>query len=192
MTLTSRSRGRLALRSSARPALLLAALALSLSACSGGADDGSAASDAGGDAASTSAAGTSDAADSAPSDWPATADGADAASDEAEAGDAVGTTLTITHGEESIEFAPSVAQCETSGGEVTLVLLSMDEGGLPLIKAVPGEFALVQLDDSGEPEKNDSSTEGITAEDGVVTFDDAVIGEAVVDGSIRCSSGDED
>src|SRR5690625_7737553 len=56
---------------------------------------------------------------------------------------------------------------------------------LPVVKVTPGEFAMVKLHDRGEPEKS-SSTEDITAEDGTISFDQASIGDAVVDGTVEC------
>jgi len=47
---------------------------------------------------------------------------------------------------------------------------------------------MVKLHDRGEPEKS-SSTEDITAEDGTISFDQASIGDAVVDGTVECLQG---
>lgn len=68
----------------------------------------------------------------------------------------------------------------------------MDDGQLPLVKVIPGEFAMVKLDESGEPEKNTTGVDGVSVEDGVVTFDEVAIGDAVVDGSASCTSHSED
>jgi hypothetical protein len=155
---------------SVRTAAALAALVLSLAACTGSEQDPAPSSDGGG-------AGTSDSAPAAPQ----------GPSDEgaAQPGHETGT-LTITHDGEETAFAPEVVRCEGESGTIHHVTLTMEGDELPLIEVTPGEFAMVKLEREGAPEKSTSAA-GITAEDGAVTFDAAEIGDAVVHGTVNCA-----
>ncbi|MGO1390026.1 MAG: hypothetical protein ACTHUZ_07905, partial [Brachybacterium alimentarium] len=120
--------------------------------------------------------------------------GADAdAGDDSETGedaDAATDTLTITLDGEDTEITPDIVRCSGGGGSIRNVVIK-SQSGLPLVKVTPGEFAMVKMNNRGEPEKS-SSTADITAEDGTVSFDEASIGGAVVDGTVTCLQGDDD
>lgn len=100
-------------------------------------------------------------------------------------------TLAITLDGETTEFTPTIVRCEGEPGTLRHLELREAEDEMPLIEVAPGEFAMVKLVPRGEPEKNESSTDGITADEGTVTFADAAIGDAVVSGTIECPGGVE-
>lgn len=100
-------------------------------------------------------------------------------------------TLEIAVDGETTEFTPALVRCDGEPGTIRHLELRESEGEFPLVEVVPGEFAMVKLVPRGEPEKNESSTDGIAAEDGTVMFTDAQIGDAVVNGTIECPSGAE-
>lgn len=112
------------------------------------------------------------------------ADDAGAADD----GESAGTLQIALEGEDT-EFTPEIVRCNGEPGTIRNVVITMRED-LPLVKVTPGEFAMVKVHDQGEPEKS-GSTEDITAEDGTISFDQASIGEAVVDGTVECLQGDD-
>src|SRR5699024_5053200 len=97
---------------------------------------------------------------------------------------------TITLNGEDTSFTPEIVRCNGEPGTIRNAVLTMEDDELPLVKVNPGEFAMVKLDNHGEPEKS-SSTKGITAEDGEITFDDASIGDATVDGTVTCLQGNQ-
>lgn len=195
-----------------RCATAAAALTFTLAAC-GQAQDGTDAPGSDGGADSNPAVESSE--DPAPSDGGAdsdSADGADAeesagesaddpkgedsgadAGDDSETGedaDAATDTLTISLDGEDTEITPDIVRCSGGGGSIRNVVIK-SQSGLPLVKVTPGEFAMVKMNNRGEPEKS-SSTADITAEDGTVSFDEASIGGAVVDGTVTCLQGDDD
>ena len=197
-----------------RCATAAAALTFTLAAC-GQAQDGTDAPGSDGGADSNPAVESSE--DPAPSDGGAdsdSADGADAeesagesaddpkgddsgadadAGDDSETGenaDAATDTLTISLDGEDTEITPDIVNCHGGGGSIRNVVIK-SHSGLPLVKVTPGEFAMVKMNNRGEPEKS-SSTADITAEDGTVSFDEASIGGAVVDGTVTCLQGDDD
>lgn len=162
----------MALTRPARTATALAALVLSLAACTGADQDPAPSSDGGGAEASDS----SSEAPQGPSDQGA-----------AQPGHETGT-LTLTHDGEETSFTPEVVRCEGEPGTIRHVTLTMDGEELPLVEVTPDEFAMVKLEREGPPEKS-SSTEGIAAEDGSVAFDAAEIGDVVVHGTVNCPEG---
>lgn len=197
-----------------RCATAAAALTFTLAAC-GQAQDGTDAPGSDGGADSNPAVESSE--DPAPSDGGAdsdSADGADAeesagesaddpkgedsgadadAGDDSETGedaDAATDTLTISLDGEDTEITPDIVRCSGGGGSIRNVVIK-SQSGLPMVKVTPGEFAMVKMNNRGEPEKS-SSTADITAEDGTVSFDEASIGGAVVDGTVTCLQGDDD
>ena len=159
----------------ARTATALAALVLSLAACTGTEQDPAPSSD----------GGAAEASDSAPE-----ASEAPSAEGGAQPGHETGT-LTITHDGEETAFTPEVVRCEGEPGTIRHVALTMDGDELPLVEVTPGELAMVKLEREGAPEKS-SATEGITAEDGAVAFDAAEIGDVVVHGTVNCPEGAQD
>ncbi|ATG50422.1 hypothetical protein CFK38_01940 [Brachybacterium vulturis] len=174
-----------------------AALILSLAACGASQDESpTASSDSGGAEAgeTTQAAPEQSPEDSEES---ATEDGSAAEEqDSADEGDdaAAGVeagTLTITLDGEETTLTPDIVRCNGEPGTIRNVIIKGQEGELPLIKVTPGEFAMVKLDDQGEPEKSSSTTD-ITAEDDTITFAEATIGDAVVDGTVPCLQGEDD
>ena len=100
-------------------------------------------------------------------------------------------TLAITLDGETTEFTPSIVRCEGEPGALDHLELREAEGEFPLIEVVPDEFAMVKLVAEGEPERNERSTDGITAQDATVTFADAEIGDAVVSGTVDCPTRSE-
>src|SRR5690606_23994583 len=100
-------------------------------------------------------------------------------------------TLAITLDGETTEFTPSIVRCEGEPGALDHLELREAEGEFPLIEVVPDEFAMVKLVAEGEPERNERSTDGITAQDAAVTFADAEIGDAVVSGTVDCPTRSE-
>ena len=99
-------------------------------------------------------------------------------------------TLTITLNGEETSFTPEIVRCEGEPGTLRNAVLTMKGDELPLVKVTPGEFALVKLQQRGEPEKT-SAPQDITAEDGRIVFDDATIGGATVDGTVECLQGNQ-
>lgn len=197
-----------------RCATAAAALTFTLAAC-GQAQDGTDAPGSDGGADSNPAVESSE--DPAPSDGGADSDSADGADAEESAGESAddpksedsdtGTdagddseaaeepdtatdTLTISLDGEDTEITPDIVRCSGGGGSIRNVVIK-SQSGLPLVKVTPGEFAMVKMNNRGEPEKS-SSTADITAEDGTVSFDEASIGGAVVDGTVTCLQGDDD
>src|SRR5699024_2065106 len=155
-----------------RATAAVAALVLSLAACGASEnEDPTAASDGGG----TEVSSPSEDAPAAAADESESADESDDAAGQ-EAG-----TVTITLNGEETSFTPEIVRCSGEPGTIRNAVLTMKDDELPLIKVTPGEFAMVKLDNHREPEKT-SSLKGITAEDGQITFDDAAIGDATVDG----------
>ena len=152
------------------------------------AEEAPAASDAGGAEDGSSDSEEADAAeDTAPEE---DSEGADAAGDgDSTAGQETGT-LTITLNGEETSFTPEIVRCEGEPGTLRNAVLTMKGDELPLVKVTPGEFALVKLQQRGEPEKT-SSPQDITAEDGRIVFDDATIGGATVDGTVECLRGNQ-
>src|SRR5690625_701286 len=187
-----------------RSATAAAALALALTACGGqqeqspsaGSDEGGAveASEPAEDATDSEGQETdtddgefgSD--DESTTDDEASGDSEDDAdeADEADEGESAGTLQIALEGEDT-EFTPEIVRCNGEPGTIRNVVITMRED-LPVVKVTPGEFAMVKLHDRGEPEKS-SSTEDITAEDGTISFDQASIGDAVVDGTVECLQG---
>lgn len=191
-----------------RCATAAAALTLTLAAC-GEAQDGNGVSSSDGGADSNPAVESSDATDSSESSTSSdeeagsesaegseSEDSADDPTDDAtddataEESDTATDTLTISLDGEDTELTPDIVRCSGGGGSIRNVVIK-SQSGLPLVKVTPGEFAMVKTDDRGEPEKS-SSTADITAEDGTVSFDEASIGGAVVDGTVTCLQGDDD
>ncbi|MGP5683138.1 hypothetical protein CIK81_05260 [Brachybacterium sp. JB7] len=151
-------------------------------------------SDGGADSDSADGAGAEESAGESADDPKGEDSGADAdAGDDSETGedaDAATDTLTITLDGEDTEITPDIVRCSGGGGSIRNVVIK-SQSGLPLVKVTPGEFAMVKMNNRGEPEKS-SSTADITAEDGTVSFDEASIGGAVVDGTVTCLQGDDD
>ena len=192
-----------------RTTAAVAALVLSLAACGASEnEEPSAASDGGGtevsspsedapaestddtdsegtDSEDTESEGTESEDDSAPAEDES--DSADESDDAA--GQEAGTVTIMLNGEDT-SFTPEIVRCSGEPGTIRNAVLTMKDDELPLIKVNPGEFAMVKLDNHGEPEKS-SSTKGITAEDGEITFDDASIGDATVDGTVKCLQGNQ-
>ena len=190
-----------------RCATAAAALTLSLAACGQAQDgDGSPSSDGGADSAVASSDASDSSEGSAPSDGgadsgsagseaekPAESEGsAGESADDSKAAesDTATDTLTISLDGEDTEIMPDIVNCHGGGGSIRNVVIK-SHSGLPLVKVTPGEFAMVKMNNRGEPEKS-SSTADITAEDGTVSFDEASIGDAVVDGTVTCLQGDDD
>ena len=192
-----------------RTTAAVAALVLSLAACGASEnEDPTAASDGGGtevsnpsedapaestddtdsedtDSEGTESEGTESEDDSAPAE-----DESDSADESDDAAGQEAGTVTITLNGEDTSFTPEIVRCSGEPGTIRNAVLTMKDDELPLIKVNPGEFAMVKLDNHGEPEKS-SSTKGITAEDGEITFDDASIGDATVDGTVKCLQGNQ-
>ncbi len=133
----------------------------------------------------TESEGTESEDDSAPAE-----DESDSADESDDAAGQEAGTVTITLNGEETSFTPEIVRCNGEPGTIRNAVLTMKDDELPLIKVNPGEFAMVKLDNHGEPEKS-SSTKGITAEDGEITFDDASIGDATVDGTVKCLQGNQ-
>src|SRR5699024_4894326 len=177
-----------------RTTAAVAALVLSLAACGASEnEEPSAASDGGGtevsspsedapaestdgtdsegtDSEDTDSEGSESEDDSAPAE-----DESDSADESDDAAGQEAGTVTITLNGEDTSFTPEIVRCNGEPGTIRNAVLTMEDDELPLVKVNPGEFAMVKLDNHGEPEKS-SSTKGITAEDGEITFDDASIG----------------
>ena len=151
-------------------------------------------SDGGADSDSADGAGAEESAGESADDPKGEDSGADAdAGDDSETGedaDAATDTLTISLDGEDTEITPDIVRCSGGGGSIRNVVIK-SQSGLPMVKVTPGEFAMVKMNNRGEPEKS-SSTADITAEDGTVSFDEASIGGAVVDGTVTCLQGDDD
>ena len=133
----------------------------------------------------TESEGTESEDDSAPAE-----DESDSADESDDAAGQEAGTVTITLNGEETSFTPEIVRCSGEPGTIRNAVLTMKDDELPLIKVTPGEFAMVKLDNHGEPEKT-SSLKGITAEDGQITFDDASIGDATVDGTVKCLQGNQ-
>lgn len=180
-----------------RTTAAVAALVLSLAACGASQDDSPTAGDDGAevtesaqDAPEESADDASEAdSDSAPAD-----DSQDESEEsEGEDGDATGQeagSLRITLDGEDTVLTPEIVRCNGEPGTIRNAVITMKDDELPLVKITPGEFAMVKLDNHGEPEKSSSTTD-ITAEDGQITFDGAEIGGATVDGTVDCLQGNQ-
>ena len=192
-----------------RTTAAVAALVLSLAACGASEnEDPTAASDGGGtevsspsedapaestdgtdsegtDSEDTDSEGSESEDDSAPAE-----DESDSADESDDAAGQEAGTVTITLNGEETSFTPEIVRCNGEPGTIRNAVLTMKDDELPLIKVTPGEFAMVKLDNHGEPEKT-SSLKGITAEDGQITFDDASIGDATVDGTVKCLQGNQ-
>lgn len=137
------------------------------------------------DSEDTESEGTESEDDSAPAE-----DESDSADESDDAAGQEAGTVTITLNGEETSFTPEIVRCSGEPGTIRNAVLTMKDDELPLIKVTPGEFAMVKLDNHGEPEKT-SSLKGITAEDGQITFDDASIGDATVDGTVKCLQGNQ-
>src|SRR5699024_8399070 len=110
-----------------------------------------------------------------------------------ESADAAGQedgTVTITLNGEDTSFTPELVRCNGEPGTIRNAVPTMADDEHPLRQANPGEVAMVRLDHHGEPAQP-SSTKGSTAEDGEITFDDASIGDATVDGTVTCLQGNQ-
>lgn len=110
-----------------------------------------------------------------------------AAGSDGEGAPASGSLRISLEGEDT-EFTPEIVRCTGEPGTIRDVVITMRED-LPLLKVTPGEFAMLKLHQQGPPEESDS-TDGITAEDGTIRFDEVSIGGAVVDGTVECLQGD--
>ena len=192
-----------------RTTAAVAALVLSLAACGASEnEDPTAASDGGGtevsnpsedapaestddtdsedtDSEDTESEGTESEDDSAPAE-----DESDSADESDDAAGQEAGTVTITLNGEETSFTPEIVRCEGEPGTLRNAVLTMKGDELPLVKVTPGEFALVKLQQRGEPEKT-SDPQDITAEDGRIVFDDATIGGATVDGTVECLQGNQ-
>ena len=185
-----------------RTAAAVTALVLSLAACGASQDESPTATSDGGGVevtepaeeapAASDAGGAEEGSDSEDADAPEdTAPEEDSAAGDGDstAGQETGT-LTITLNGEETSFTPEIVRCEGEPGTLRNAVLTMKGDELPLVKVTPGEFALVKLQQRGEPEKT-SSPQDITAEDGRIVFDDATIGGATVDGTVECLQGNQ-
>ena len=186
-----------------RTTAAVAALVLSLAACGAAQDESPTATSDGGGVEATEPAQQAPAASDAggAEDGSSDSEDADAPEDTAPeedsaAGDGDSTagqetgTLTITLNGEETSFTPEIVRCEGEPGTLRNAVLTMKGDELPLVKVTPGEFALVKLQQRGEPEKT-SAPQDITAEDGRIVFDDATIGGATVDGTVECLQGNQ-
>ena len=185
-----------------RTTAAVTALVLSLAACGASQDESpTATSDGGGVEATEPAQQAPAASDAGGAEEGSDSEDADAPEDTAPeedsaAGDGDSTagqetgTLTITLNGEETSFTPEIVRCEGEPGTLRNAVLTMKGDELPLVKVTPGEFALVKLQQRGEPEKT-SAPQDITAEDGRIVFDDATIGGATVDGTVECLQGNQ-
>src|SRR5699024_7119041 len=182
----------------------------SLAACgSSESEDPSAASDGGGTEASTAAEDApaestddteADDTDSegAESEDTGAEDDSTSAEDESEgaddeSADAAGQedgTVTITLNGEHTSFTPEIVRCNREPGTIRNAVLTMEHDELPLVNVHPGEIPMLKRDNHGEPQAS-AATQGPTAEDGEITFDDAPIGDATVDGTVTCLQGNQ-
>ena len=180
-----------------------AALVLSLAACGASQEEDPAAGGEGveatesaqddstdGSADANSEAAGSDGSDSE-DDSEKPADDSDKPSDDDSAAGQGTDALTITLNGDETSFTPEIVRCNGEPGTIRNAVITMKNDELPLVKVTPGEFAMVKLDQRGEPEKS-SSTKNITAEDGEIVFDSATIGSATVDGTVTCLQGNQD
>ena len=185
-----------------RTTAAVTALVLSLAACGASQDESPTATSDGGGVevtepaeeapAASDAGGAEEGSDSEDADAPEdTAPEEDSAAGDGDstAGQEAGT-LTITLNGEETSFTPEIVRCEGEPGTLRNAVLTMKGDELPLVKVTPGEFALVKLQQRGEPEKT-SAPQDITAEDGRIVFDDATIGGATVDGTVECLQGNQ-
>ena len=185
-----------------RTSAAVTALVLSLAACGASQDESPTATSDGGGVevtepaeeapAASDAGGAEEGSDSEDADAPEdTAPEEDSAAGDGDstAGQETGT-LTITLNGEETSFTPEIVRCEGEPGTLRNAVLTMKGDELPLVKVTPGEFALVKLQQRGEPEKT-SAPQDITAEDGRIVFDDATIGGATVDGTVECLQGNQ-
>lgn len=185
-----------------RTTAAVTALVLSLAACGASQDESPTATSDGGGVevtepaeeapAASDAGGAEEGSDSEDADAPEdTAPEEDSAAGDGDstAGQETGT-LTITLNGEETSFTPEIVRCEGEPGTLRNAVLTMKGDELPLVKVTPGEFALVKLQQRGEPEKT-SAPQDITAEDGRIVFDDATIGGATVDGTVECLQGNQ-
>jgi hypothetical protein len=173
-----------------RTTAAVAALVLSLAACGASQDESPTAPSDGGGLEATEPAQEAPAASDDGGDEGAGSDDGTSADEDPDAADQETGTLTITLDGEETSFTPEIVRCEGEPGTLRNAVLTMKGDELPLVKVAPGEFALVKLQQRGEPEKT-SSPQDITAEDGRIVFDDATIGGATVDGTVECLQGNQ-
>src|SRR5699024_771031 len=152
-----------------RTTAAVAALVLSLAACGASEnEEPSAASDGGGtevsspsedapaestddtEADDTDSEGAESEDDSAPAE-----DESDSADESDDAAGQEAGTVTITLNGEETPFTPEIVRCSGEPGTIRNAVLTMKDDELPLIKVNPGEFAMVKLDNHGEPERSE-------------------------------------
>ena len=173
-----------------RTTAAVAALVLSLAACGASQDESPSAASDGGGVEATEPAQEAPAVSDDGGDEGAAAGGGTSTDEDGAAADQEVGILTITLDGEETSFSPEIVRCEGEPGTLRNAVLTMKGDELPLVKVTPGEFALVKIQQRGQPEKT-SSTQDITTEDGRIVFDSAMIGDATVDGTVECLQGNQ-
>jgi hypothetical protein len=174
-----------------RTSAALAAVVLALAACGAPEDGSPSASSDGGGFEVTQPAQEAPAESTDDGEETGTGAGEGSAPSEQESDDAAGQevgALTITLDGEETAFSPEIVRCNGEPGTIRNVVMTMEDDELPLIEVTLGDFAMVKLDHRGEPERT-SSPKDITAEGEQVSFDNATIGGATVDGTVTCLQG---
>lgn len=93
--------------------------------------------------------------------------------------------LIITVNGKEVDFDPTDVYCKVGGGELRH-LIAKTNNRPPLLEVTPSEFAMLKLQKKGAPEKN-TNPSGIEYYPDGVFFNDASIGNATLNGSLKCT-----
>ncbi len=138
------------------------------------------------------------AAEDEPTDAAPTEDTDDAGSDDAGDPTESGTgpserpessSVTVVLDGSSTVVEPTDVYCSGAPGSIEH-LIGKTNNQLPLIEVSGSHFAMVKLDQRGAPERTENP-QGITVGEDWVTFTDATVGGATLDGSMVCTDWED-
>lgn len=97
--------------------------------------------------------------------------------------------VTVDLGGDSTVVQPTDVYCSGQPGDIEHIIGKTDNQ-LPLIEVSGSHFAMVKLDQRGAPEKTENP-QGISFGEDWVTFSDATVGSATLDGSMVCTAWED-
>ena len=130
-----------------------------------------------------------EAADSEDSDASDSDDDASSADSSSSASRPESSSVTVDLGGDTTVVEPTDVYCSGEPGDIEHIIGKTDNQ-LPLIEVSGSHFAMVKLDQRGTPEKTQDPQDISYGEDWV-TFTDATVGSATLDGSMVCTDWED-
>ncbi|HLS65056.1 MAG TPA: hypothetical protein VK060_16855 [Ruania sp.] len=130
-----------------------------------------------------------EAADSEDSDASDSDDDASSADSSSSASRPESSSVTVDLGGDTTVVEPTDVYCSGEPGDIEHIIGKTDNQ-LPLIEVSGSHFAMVKLDQRGAPEKTQDPQDISYGEDWV-TFTDATVGSATLDGSMVCTDWED-